>query len=210
MPKTYSLLKVEDTDSEGKTVTDKDADFHQKQIFRRVQITNTSTSTDALTLQTTNDNSASGPLMTLTRISANPAKSDILGKIQFKGKNSDGDTIRYASIDAVIRKTTAGDDDSKIQLTVRKDGNHKPILSVSNEGALLHIDAPIVFQNSGYKKTFVSASATAKRQISFPDQSGSVMLNESGKVMAVDLPTSDPSNAGQLWNDGGTVKISAG
>ena len=210
MPKTYSLLKVEDADTEGKTVTDKDADFHEKQKFRRIQISNTSTSTDALTLQTTNDNTASGPIMTLTRISANPAKSDILGKIQFKGQNSDGTTIRYASIDAVIRKTTAGDDESKIQLTVRKDGNHKPILCVSNEGALLHIDAPVVFQNAGYKKTLVSASATAKRQISFPDQSGSVMLNESGKVMAADLPTSDPSNAGQLWNDSGTVKISAG
>ena len=210
MPKTYSLLKVEDADSEGKTVTDKDADFHEKQKFRRIQISNTSTSTDALTLQTTNDNTASGPIMTLTRISANPAKSDILGKIQFKGQNSDGTTIRYASIDAVIRKTTAGDDESKIQLTVRKDGNHKPILCVSNEGALLHIDAPVVFQNSGYKKTFVTGSATAKRQISFPDQSGSVMLNESGKVMAADLPTSDPGVANQLWNDSGTLKVSAG
>ena len=173
-------------------------------------ISNTSTNRDALTLETTNDSVASGPLMTFVRNSANPAKSDILGKIQFKGQNSDGATIRYASIDTTIRKTTAGDDDSKIQLTVRKDGQHKPILSVSNEGALLHVDAPVVFQNSGYKKTFVSANATAKRQISFPDQSGSIMLNESGKVMAADLPTSDPSNAGQLWNDSGTVKISAG
>jgi len=25
-----------------------------------------------------------------------------------------------------------------------------------------------------------------------------------------DLPTSDPNNAGQLWNDSGTLKISAG
>ena len=210
MPKTYSLLKVEDADSEGKTVTDKDADFHEKQKFRRIQISNTSTNTDALTLQTTNDNTASGPIMSLTRVSANPAKSDILGKIQFKGQNSDGTTIRYASIDAVIRKTTAGDDESKIQLTVRKDGNHKPILCVSNEGALLHIDAPVVFQNSGYKKTFVTGSATGKRRINFPDQDGEVIVNESGKVMATDLPTSDPSNTGQLWNDSGTVKISAG
>ena len=210
MPKTYSLLKVEDADTEGKTVTDKDADFHEKQKFRRIQISNTSTNTDALTLQTTNDNTASGPLMSLTRISANPEKSDILGKIQFKGQNSDGTTIRYASIDAVIRKTTAGDDESKIQLTVRKDGNHKPILCVSNEGALLHIDAPVVFQNSGYKKTFVTGSATGKRRINFPDQDGEVIVNESGKVMATDLPTSDPSNTGQLWNDSGTVKISAG
>ena len=35
-------------------------------------------------------------------------------------------------------------------------------------------------------------------------------LEQSGKVMATDLPTSDPNNAGQLWNDNGTVKISAG
>ena len=210
MPKTYSLLKVEDADSEGKTVTDKDSDFHEKQKFRRIQVSNTSTSTDALTLQTTNDNTASGPIISLTRISANPAKSDILGKIQFKGQNSDGTTIRYGSIESVIRKTTAGDDQSKLQFVVRTGGQHKPILIVQNDGVLLFIDKPLIFQNSGYKKTLVTGSATAKRQISFPDQSGTVMVNESGKVMATDLPTSDPSNAGQLWNDSGTVKISAG
>ncbi len=83
-------------------------------------------------------------------------------------------------------------------------------MAVSNEGCLLHVDAPLILQNAGYKKTFISGSATAKRLVSFPDQAGTVMLNESGKVMATDLPTSDPSNAGQLWNDSGTVKISAG
>ena len=210
MPKTYSLLKVEDADSEGKTVTDKDADFHEKQKFRRVQISNTSTSTDALTLQTTNDNTASGPIVSLTRISANPAKSDILGKIQFKGQNSDGTTIRYGSIESVIRKVDAGEDQSKLQFTVRTGGQHKPVLIVQNDGVLLFIDKPLIFQSTGYKKTLVTGSATAKRQISFPDQSGTVMVNESGKVMATDLPTSDPSNVGQLWNDSGTVKISAG
>jgi len=30
------------------------------------------------------------------------------------------------------------------------------------------------------------------------------------KVMMTNLPTSDPSTAGQLWNDSGTLKISAG
>ena len=205
MPKKYSLMKVEDDDAEGKTVTDKDADFHQKQIFRRVQVSNTSTNTDALTLQTTNDNTASGPIMSLTRVSANPAKSDILGKIQFKGQNSDGTTLRYASIDATIRKTTAGEDQSKLQFTVRTGGQHKPVLIIQNDGALLFIDKPLIFQSAGYKKTFVTGTATGKRRINFPDQDGEIMVNESGKVMAADLPTSDPSNAGQLWNDGGTV-----
>ena len=210
MPKTYSLLKIEDADVDGKPVTDNDIDFHKKQVFEKVHIKNKSTSENALLLTTKNDNTASGPIVTFDRDSANPAKNDILGKIQFKGQNSDGTTIRYGSIESVIRKTTAGDDQSKLQFVVRTDGQHKPILIVQNDGVLLFIDKPLIFQNSGYKKTLVTGSATAKRQISFPDQSGTVMVNESGKVMATDLPTSDPSNAGQLWNDSGTVKISAG
>lgn len=35
-------------------------------------------------------------------------------------------------------------------------------------------------------------------------------LTASGVVIFSALPTSDPANAGQLWNDGGTLKVSAG
>ena len=209
MPKRYSLMKVEDDDTEGKTVTDKDADFHKKQIFHKVQIKNRSTSENALLLSTVNDNSASGPLVTLERFSDNPAKSDILGKIQFKGKNTAGDMMRYASIDSKIRK--ANGDDSALQFTVRTGGQHKTMLIVQNDGVIVHVDKPLTLQTTGYKKTrLFGTNATGRRDIVFPDQSGTVMVNESGKVMATDLPTSDPSNAGQLWNDSGTVKISAG
>ena len=209
MPKRYSLMKVEDDDTEGKTVTDKDADFHKKQIFHKVQIKNRSTSENALLLSTINDGSASGPLLTLERFSDSPEKSDILGKIQFKGKNTDGDMMRYASIDSKIRK--ANGDDSALQFTVRTGGQHKTMLIVQNDGVIVHVDKPLTLQTTGYKKTrLFGTNATGRRDIVFPDQSGTVMVNESGKVMATDLPTSDPSNAGQLWNDSGTVKISAG
>ena len=209
MPKRYSLMKVEDDDTEGKTVTDKDADFHKKQIFHKVQIKNRSTSENALLLSTIDDGSASGPLLTLERFSDSPEKSDILGKIQFKGKNTDGDMMRYASIDSKIRK--ANGDDSALQFTVRTGGQHKTMLIVQNDGVIVHVDKPLTLQTTGYKKTrLFGTNATGRRDIVFPDQSGTVMVNESGKVMATDLPTSDPSNTGQLWNDSGTVKISAG
>ena len=209
MPRTYSLLKVEDEDSEGKTVTDKDTDFHKKQIFHKVQIKNRSTSENALLLSTLDNGSASGPLVTLERFSDNPAKGDTLGKIQFKGKTSGGDLIRYASIDTKIK--TANGNDSALNFTVRVGGAHKSMLIVQNDGVLVHVDKPLCLQTTGYKKTkLYGRNATAKREIEFPDQSGTVMVNESGKVMATDLPTSDPSNTGQLWNDSGTVKISAG
>jgi len=209
MPKRYSLMKVEDDDTEGKTVTDTDADFHKKQIFHKVQIKNRSTSENALLLSTIDDGSASGPLLTLERFSDNPAKSDILGKIQFKGKNTAGDMMRYASIDSKIRK--ANGDDSALQFTVRTGGQHKTMLIVQNDGVLVHVDKPLMLQAQGYKKVrLFGRNATGRRDIDFPDQAGTVMVNESGKIMATDLPTSDPSNAGQLWNDSGTVKISAG
>ena len=209
MPKTYSLLKVEDADTEGKTVTDKDVDFHKKQIFHKVQIKNRSTSENALLLSTLDNGSASGPLVTLERFSDSPAKGDTLGKIQFKGKTSGGDLIRYASIDTKIK--TANGNDSALNFTVRVGGSHKSMLIVQNDGVLVHVDKPLCLQTTGYKKTkLYGRNATAKREIEFPDQSGTVMVNESGKVMATDLPTSDPSNVGQLWNDSGTVKISAG
>ena len=209
MPKTYSLLKVEDADTEGKTVTDKDVDFHKKQIFHKVQIKNRSTSENALLLSTLDNGSASGPLVTLERFSDSPAKGDTLGKIQFKGKTSGGDLIRYASIDTKIK--TANGNDSALNFIVRVGGAHKSMLIVQNDGVLVHVDKPLCLQTTGYKKTkLYGRNATAKREIEFPDQSGTVMVNESGKVMATDLPTSDPSNVGQLWNDSGTVKISTG
>ena len=177
--------------------------------FKKLKVANTSTSENALLLSTKNNNSASGPLVTLERFSDNPAKSDILGKIQFKGKNTSGDMIRYASIDSKIRK--ANGDDSALQFTVRVGGQHKSMLVVQNDGVIVHVDKPLTLQTTGYKKTrLFGTNATARRDIKFPDQSGTVMVNESGKVMATDLPTSDPNNEGQLWNDSGTVKISAG
>ena len=35
-------------------------------------------------------------------------------------------------------------------------------------------------------------------------------LTASGTVIFSDLPTADPTVAGQLWNDTGTLKVSAG
>ena len=177
--------------------------------FKKLKVANTSTSENALLLSTKNNNSASGPLVTLERFSDSPAKSDLLGKIQFKGKNTDNDMVRYASIDAKIRDASGSA--SALQFTVRTGGQHKTMLVVQNDGVIVHVDKPLTLQTTGYKKTrLFGTNATARRDIKFPDQSGTVMVNESGKVMATDLPTSDPSNAGQLWNDSGTVKISAG
>tara|TARA_Y100001935_G_C17237724_1_gene473936 strand:- start:240 stop:875 length:636 start_codon:yes stop_codon:yes gene_type:complete len=208
--KYYSLLKVENTDVENKPVTDNDEDFHKKQILHKLVVRNASTSENNILMVTKADTSAGGPHMTLHRDSQSPANNDVLGKIQFKGNDSSGATIRYGSINAKIKDVRNGEDDSALEFVARKGGQHKAFVIMQSDGVFLFNDMPLVLKSADGKTTRIKGASTTKRNINFPDSNGEVMVNNSGKVMATDLPTSDPNNQGQLWNDNGTVKISAG
>ena len=130
--------------------------------------------------------------------------------IEFKGENDAGEEIRIGAIKGSIKDNTKGADQSVITIIGRKDGQHKPLITIANNAIYFHHEVPLCLQNTGGKKTFIYGKSSTKRNINLPDDNGELMINNNGKVMASDLPTSDPSNAGQLWNDSGTVKISAG
>ena len=130
--------------------------------------------------------------------------------LEFKGENDADEEIRIGSIKGSIKDNTKGADHSKIEIIARTAGRHKALLTVAHDGIYAFNDVPLVLSTEAGKKTFLSGSSSTKRNINLPDDNGTLMINNSGKVMATDLPTSDPSNAGQLWNDSGTVKISAG
>ena len=159
---------------------------------------------------TTSDLTVTGQKITLTTASDTPAKNDQLGTIEFKGNTSSGALIRYGSIYSQIKDTTHGEDDSALWFVARKEGQHKPFVIMSYDGIFFFNDLPLVLKSADGKTTRIKGASTTKRNINFPDSNGEVMVNDSGKVMASDLPTSDPNNQGQLWNDNGTVKISAG
>lgn len=159
---------------------------------------------------TTQDLTVAGQKMTLHTASDSPAKNDVLGTIEFKGNTDSGATIRYGSIYSQIKDATHGEDDSALWFVARKEGQHKPFVIMSYDGIFFFNDLPLVLKSADGKTTRIKGASTTKRNINFPDSNGEVMVNDSGKVMASDLPTSDPSNEGQLWNDNGTVKISAG
>ena len=159
---------------------------------------------------TTQDLTVAGQKMTLHTASDSPAKNDVLGTIEFKGNTDSGATIRYGSIYSQIKDATHGEDDSALWFVARKEGQHKPFVIMSYDGIFFFNDLPLVLKTADGKTTRIKGASTTKRNINFPDSNGEVMVNDSGKVMASDLPTSDPNNQGQLWNDNGTVKISAG
>ncbi len=130
--------------------------------------------------------------------------------LEFKGNNDAGEEIRIGSIKGSIKDNRKGQDQSVIQIIGRKDGQHKPLLTIANNAIYAHREVPFVWQTADGYKTFVSGTSTTKRNINLPDDNGTLMINNNGKVMAKNLPTSDPNNEGQVWNDNGTLKISAG
>ena len=75
--------------------------------------------------------------------------------LEFQGKNDAGENIRIGSIKGSIKDNKKGADQSVIQIIGRKDGQHKPLLTIANNAIYAHRDVPFVWQTEDGKKTFV-------------------------------------------------------
>jgi hypothetical protein len=174
-------------------------------------ITSSSTGSKSVDIQSEGDTKAQkGPNLWLTRTNSNPQKGGYGGAIWWQTNNDAGEMVDYANLNLVISDAKNGTEDGKLAINLRSNGTRETILKFDGNGIELAIDKSMVWQNASYKKTFLKAQATAKRTIKLPDSSGDVLVNDSGAVFLTDLPTSDPSVANQLWNDSGTLKVSAG
>ena len=68
-------------------------------------------------------------------------------------------------------------------------------------------EASDIYQQNGEIYLRVAAPGTADTAISFTT---AVKIEVDGGIVMSALPTADPTNAGELWNDSGTLKVSAG
>ena len=83
-----------------------------------------------LIIKSTDADADVGPEMELLRDSASPANSDVLGQIQYKGKNDAAETIAYAEIDARISDVADGTEDGELRLQVKRAGTTRSGLSL--------------------------------------------------------------------------------
>ena len=130
--------------------------------------------------------------------------------LEFRGLNDAGEELKIGQIKGSIKDNKKGQDQSVITIIGRKDGQHKPLLTVDNNAIYAPHNVTLCLPHTGRTTTCLSGKSSTKRHIDLPDDNDELMINNRGKIMATDLPTTDPGNNGQLWNDNGTVKISAG
>ena len=105
-----------------------------------VEIT-TADNTDTLTLTSTDTDDNSGPNLRMYRNSASPANQDVIGQIQFEGKNDAGEDIVYNDISMKISDQTDGTEDGIIRFRNMKGGTLTQYISTNHAEICLNEDS---------------------------------------------------------------------
>jgi hypothetical protein len=91
----------------------------------------TADNTDTLTLKSTDADANSGPNLRLYRNSGSPAGNDLLGNIQWEGRNNNSQDVIYSEMRAQIETTTDGSEDANFKWSMMKAGASVDRLSIN-------------------------------------------------------------------------------
>ena len=101
---------------------------------------------DVLTLRSTDADANIGPVLTLNRNSATPADDDLIGSIEFDGRNDATQAVEYAQIIAQIRDATDGTEDGALYLQTIVAGTKRERVTL--------LEAETVVNNAGVDLDF--------------------------------------------------------
>ena len=94
-----------------------------------VEITGAGTD-DMLVIESTDSLATAAPDVVLYRNSTTPATNDILGRVEFRGKDSGGADAAYATIEATIADATGGGEDGNIRFSTLRQGTETEYLAI--------------------------------------------------------------------------------
>tara|TARA_R110001592_G_scaffold33581_4_gene116220 strand:- start:527 stop:1231 length:705 start_codon:yes stop_codon:yes gene_type:complete len=136
--------------------------------------------------QITNSHAGINPSLIQFIKSAVGADGDRIGEIDFFGDDEGGGAGSYCGMRGEIADATPGDESGRLYLQSVCNGSTRGIfIEGIGDGTSAKVDVNIAYG---------AASTTTI----------------AGKVKIANIPTSDPSVAGEIWSDSGTLKISAG
>lgn len=88
--------------------------------------------------ESTEAGSAHGPTIEILRNSSSPADSDEIGRINFNGKDSAGNTTGYAQIETSINDVTNGTEDGTLAINTVYTGSLEPRLTLNPNEAVFN------------------------------------------------------------------------
>ena len=148
----------------------------------QLAITGGTTNASPVNITYNDDGALVGPKLNLTRVSASPADNDIIGGIQFRGKDSAGNTDTYSSITGMIGRPNSTSERGVINFNVLNNGADETVMSISRKGLFLNASNDIYFDGSTDDAFNTQLSATDPNQnrlIRLPNQDGTLLVDDS-------------------------------
>lgn len=173
---------------------DKKATFAADILINGYGGTIDSTTAAVFTLKSTSTDDTNHPTRLAFNRSVTGTDNLDVGEITFDGKDDGGNSQRYASILGEIADASAGAEQGRLSFKVTEYDGYTHTNGLIITGADADGEVDVTIAAGAGSTTTVNGDLTVTGDV----------------VMVANLPTSDPSNAGQLWNDSNTIKVSAG
>ena len=172
----------------------------------------TADNTDTLSLISTDTDDNSGPNLRMYRNSASPADNDVIGQIQFEGRNDNSQDVVYNDISMKIQDASDGTEDGIVRIRNIQGGTLRQYFTVGSTEAVINDDSVNIdfrvegssnthsfFVDAGNDCVLVNASArSGDARIEASSSSNQRMLNL------------DCSNTGNTSNMLGLIAARAG
>ena len=130
---------------------------------------------DVLHLKSTDDDANVGPVLLLNRVSSSPADSDVIGSIDFDGRNDAGQAVEYAQIISQIMDASDGTEDGALYLQTIVAGTKRERVSL--------LEAETVFNNASVDLDF-RVESDGNTHMLFVDANNDTVVIGSGSITA--------------------------
>ena len=101
----------------------------------------TADNSNTLSLISTDADANSGPILRLARDSGSPAQNDVIGHIQFQGRDAGGNLVDYAEFKGKIETTTDGSEDGDLKISTMNAGTLRDRLSINSNATVFNDDS---------------------------------------------------------------------
>ena len=183
---------------------------------------------DNLSLISTDADDNSGPNLRLYRNSANPADADVVGQVDFEGRNDNSQDVRYGFISAKISDASDGSEDGQLRFFTIAGGTETQTLTLESGNATFagtltasggssnnNDDAnALSITGSEHLRAIIDTSSTSGHRASLVLESNGqeTVLSTTGSASNLDVPVGDFTLdvAGDIVLDagGGDVRLS--
>ena len=101
----------------------------------------TDDNTDTLSLISTDADANAGPNLRFYRNSSSPADDDVIGRVDFEGRNNNSEDIIYANIQGEIMQEADGSEDGQLQFGVMKAGTLRNAFTIDRVATVFNEDS---------------------------------------------------------------------